>query len=400
MSSSASRTKSSRPLKRPICGVASPESLRRTSAPHSSVPRPPCIWTISRRPCVRIVDPGASLGGAVAASRGAAEVWLDVSKAAERKIVARAAAAGGARGRRRDTLRQVLENDLAVTGYFRLLPPTGPLLALGEKERGAAQPDLAAWAAFGAELLLRADVRAPGRPAGAARHAARRRRAGPAALPRGERRPGRGAAPGAPAGGRRGAGAHRRTGPRADADRRHLVERRRPQARRGDGLRRAQPAAALARGDARAVPRVVSRRLPRGLRHLPPGAAGDRRPERDDRAGAQPGVLPRPERLARDLPGRPADAARAQPRRQPRGLPDGRGRLGAQAPDLHARPSRPRRSGPRTAPRSRWSPTRAAARRSTCSARTAGACGGSPSSAITRPRRTGRRAATASSSRR
>jgi len=88
----------------------------------------------------------------------AAEVWLDVSKAADRKIVLALPPLTTREGADEMTLRQTLENDLVVTGYFRLLPLDGPLLTLAEKERGAAQIDHAAWAAFGAELLLRADV--------------------------------------------------------------------------------------------------------------------------------------------------------------------------------------------------------------------------------------------------
>jgi len=88
----------------------------------------------------------------------AAEVWLDVSKAADRKIVLALPPLAAHEGPEELTLRQTLENDLIVTGYFRLLPLAGSPLAQAEKERGATQPDHAAWAAFGAELLLRVDV--------------------------------------------------------------------------------------------------------------------------------------------------------------------------------------------------------------------------------------------------
>jgi TolB protein len=89
---------------------------------------------------------------------GAAEVWLDVSKAADRKIVLALPPLTAHEGADETTLRQTLESDLAVTGYFRLLPLEGPHLAQAERERGAAPPDHAAWAAFGAELLLRAEA--------------------------------------------------------------------------------------------------------------------------------------------------------------------------------------------------------------------------------------------------
>jgi len=88
----------------------------------------------------------------------AAEVWLDVSKAADRKIVLALPPLAASEGPDELALRQTLENDLVVTGYFRLLPHDGPHLAQAEKERGSAQSDHAAWAAFGAELLLRADA--------------------------------------------------------------------------------------------------------------------------------------------------------------------------------------------------------------------------------------------------
>lgn len=88
----------------------------------------------------------------------AAEVWLDVSKTADRKIVLALPPPTTPEGLEQTTLRQILENDLVVTGLFRLLPPEGPVLAQAEKERGASQADLAAWAALGAELLLRVDT--------------------------------------------------------------------------------------------------------------------------------------------------------------------------------------------------------------------------------------------------
>lgn len=94
----------------------------------------------------------------------AAEVWLDVSKAADRKIVLALPPLSAKESPDELTLRQTLENDLVVTGYFRLVPPNGPFLAQAEKERGASQTDLAAWAALGAELVLRTDlVRQDGR---------------------------------------------------------------------------------------------------------------------------------------------------------------------------------------------------------------------------------------------
>ena len=94
----------------------------------------------------------------------AAEVWLDVSKASDRKIVLALPPLSGHASADETTLRQTLENDLVITGYFRLLPVDGALQALAEKERGSAQTDAAAWAALGAELLLRADaVRQDGR---------------------------------------------------------------------------------------------------------------------------------------------------------------------------------------------------------------------------------------------
>lgn len=88
----------------------------------------------------------------------AAEVWIDVSKTSDRKIVLALPPLAAHEGPDETTLRQTLESDLGVTGYFRLLPLTGAHLARVEKERGAAETDLAAWAGSGAELLLRADV--------------------------------------------------------------------------------------------------------------------------------------------------------------------------------------------------------------------------------------------------
>jgi len=94
----------------------------------------------------------------------AAEVWIDVSKAADRKIAIALPPLMTREGAEEATLRQVLENDLLMTGYFRILPLGEPELAQAEKDRGPAQADLAAWAASGAELLLRANtVRQDGR---------------------------------------------------------------------------------------------------------------------------------------------------------------------------------------------------------------------------------------------
>ena len=135
MSSSASRTRSSSLLKR--------------------APRP------GRDDPSRARSRAAILVALVCLSAGparAAEVLIDVSKPAERKIVLALPPLAAPEGAEDATLRQTLENDLAVTGYFRLLPPGGPQLAQAEKERGGAPVDPAAWAAFGAELLLRADT--------------------------------------------------------------------------------------------------------------------------------------------------------------------------------------------------------------------------------------------------
>jgi TolB protein len=90
-----------------------------------------------------------------AAPARAAEVWLDVSKAADRKIVVALPLLAPREGADETTVRQTLENDLAVTGYFRVLPAEGPQQALAERDRGAAAPDYEAWSGLGAELLLR-----------------------------------------------------------------------------------------------------------------------------------------------------------------------------------------------------------------------------------------------------
>ncbi len=140
MSSSASRTSASRPLKRAhLLREGMNPSPTRSRATTIAI----TIWAFMFL---------------MAAPVRAAEVWLDVSKAADRKIVLALPPLSAHESADETTLRQTLENDLVVTGYFRLLPLDTPLLAQAEKERGAAQPDFAAWAAFGAELVLRADV--------------------------------------------------------------------------------------------------------------------------------------------------------------------------------------------------------------------------------------------------
>jgi len=100
----------------------------------------------------------------MAAPARGAEVWLDVSKAADRKIVIALPPLAAQEGPDELSLRQTLENDLLIAGHFRLLPHGGPQLAQAEKDRGADPIDPAAWGAFGAELLLRVDaVRQGGR---------------------------------------------------------------------------------------------------------------------------------------------------------------------------------------------------------------------------------------------
>ena len=112
-----------------------------------------------------------------AAPARAAEVWLDVSKAAERKIVLALPPLAAREGADEATLRQILENDLAMTGYFRLLPLDGPQLAQAEKERGAAQPDPTPGRRSAPNCCC-APTSSARRPARAARRAVRCRRAG------------------------------------------------------------------------------------------------------------------------------------------------------------------------------------------------------------------------------
>ncbi len=144
MSSSASRTSSSRSLKKYLRNRLSARGL------------------LSRRICAAAAL--CALVSLMAAPARGAEVWLDVSKAADRKIVIALPPLAAQEGPDELSLRQTLENDLLVAGHFRLLPLGGPQLAQAEKDRGAAPIDPAAWGAFGAELLLRVDaVRQGGR---------------------------------------------------------------------------------------------------------------------------------------------------------------------------------------------------------------------------------------------
>jgi TolB protein len=171
MSSSASRTRSSRSLKKAhlLREGMNPSPTRSRAAifvgagliPARSH-RAPCIRTfLSNLPLFREVCVAVAVSALVILIAGparAAEVWLDVSKAADRKIVLALPPLAANEGPDDLALRQTLENDLVVTGFFRLLPLAGPPLAQAEKERGTTQPDHAAWAAFGAELLLRVSV--------------------------------------------------------------------------------------------------------------------------------------------------------------------------------------------------------------------------------------------------
>jgi TolB protein len=89
-------------------------------------------------------------------ARGA-EVWLDVSKIAEQKIVLALPPFAQRVEGEEAVLRQVLENDLAMAGYFRLLPMEGQALRLAESERAAGTSAPDAWGPLGAELLLRTE---------------------------------------------------------------------------------------------------------------------------------------------------------------------------------------------------------------------------------------------------
>ncbi|HEY5999751.1 MAG TPA: hypothetical protein VI078_10710 [bacterium] len=98
-----------------------------------------------------------------AAPAGAAEVWLDVSKAAGKKIVLALPPLGEPESAEAAALRQVLENDLLTTGYFVLLKLDAPQLRQAAKDRAQGRPDAAVWAAWGAELLLGAEARRDGK---------------------------------------------------------------------------------------------------------------------------------------------------------------------------------------------------------------------------------------------
>ena len=87
-----------------------------------------------------------------------AEVWLDVSKVAEKKIVLALPPFAQRADGEEAVAWEVLENDLRMAGYFRLLPMEGQALRLAEKERAAGTSAADAWAPFGAELLLRAET--------------------------------------------------------------------------------------------------------------------------------------------------------------------------------------------------------------------------------------------------
>lgn len=94
----------------------------------------------------------------VAGPARAAEVWLDVSKAGAKKIVLALPPLGEPESAEAATLREVLENDLVTTGYFSLLKLEGPQLRQAAQDRAAGKPDAGAWAGWGAELLLGAEV--------------------------------------------------------------------------------------------------------------------------------------------------------------------------------------------------------------------------------------------------
>ncbi len=102
--------------------------------------------------CVLIIVALAVTAGAA----GAAEVWLDVQKSGGKKIVLALPPLAAREGAEEATLRQVLENDLVMTGHFRLLPLEGPQQRQAEQDRAAGKANPAAWSAWGAELLLQA----------------------------------------------------------------------------------------------------------------------------------------------------------------------------------------------------------------------------------------------------
>jgi TolB protein len=128
MSSSVSRTNSSRPARAGLPGAAAAACL---------------LFALI-----------------VAAARlaGAAEVRIDVTKAAGKKIGIAIPAFVAKEGAEELALRQTLEHDLLTTGYFRVLPLDAALARQAEADRAAPLPDLAAWNAAGVELLLRVDL--------------------------------------------------------------------------------------------------------------------------------------------------------------------------------------------------------------------------------------------------
>ena len=89
---------------------------------------------------------------------GGAEVWIDVTKAAGKKIGVHIPPFADREEPEETELRQVLEHDLRMSGYFRFVPLEESQRRLLAAERGTAQVNHAVWASGGAELLLRVDL--------------------------------------------------------------------------------------------------------------------------------------------------------------------------------------------------------------------------------------------------
>lgn len=98
------------------------------------------------------------LRGPAAGPAAAAEVWIDVTKAAAKKVALALPPVASPEGPDEKLLREVLENDLLMSGYFRLLPLSQAQLRQAEKERPGGEVDHAAWAGWGAELVLAVDT--------------------------------------------------------------------------------------------------------------------------------------------------------------------------------------------------------------------------------------------------
>ena len=92
--------------------------------------------------------------GSVPAAR-ASQVYIDITKEADRRVTVAVSPLAPEESPEQKELREILERDLALAGYFRLLPMGSLQQDLYRIEQESGRLNFASWLSWGAELLVR-----------------------------------------------------------------------------------------------------------------------------------------------------------------------------------------------------------------------------------------------------